>query len=333
MGVGGAGGTMREGNHPSKIAHRNSDSSDDGERNRLSIVQTYSMEQYVAKPVKPQQPVSLTKFTSVAQFLLNVPPYTVLDASGKECEGAREALLRGTTFDGYCPHCGKAATISLMPTVTGYSYNELYDKAVNEGSLVIRRIDAKCTRDPTHFFFFFVTMSNFQLQKVGQLPSLADIAIDESKKYRSVLSPEDSRELHKAIGLAAHEVGIGSFVYLRRIFERLIWKRFNSAKTANGWSDADFQKLRMDERVQFLKDHLPEFLVENSTIYGLLSKGLHELTEEECLDMFPVLRGSIVEILEQDQERKKAKERQEEMKKTIHKYSSKIGNGDSGAGD
>jgi hypothetical protein len=161
---------------------------------------------------------------------------------------------------------------------------------------------------------------------------LADLAIDESKKYRSVLSKEDSRELHKAIGLAAHSVGIGSFVYLRRIFERLIWQRFNSAKAANGWSDSDFQQLRMDEKVRFLKDHLPEFLVENSVIYGLISKGLHELTEEECLEMFPVLKGSIVEILEQDQERKKAKQRQDEMKAKIQAYSSKVGSGGSEKG-
>jgi hypothetical protein len=36
--------------------------------------------------------------------------------------------------------------------------------------------------------------------KIGQYPSLADVANDGSKVYRSVLKDE----LHKAIGLAAH---------------------------------------------------------------------------------------------------------------------------------
>ena len=79
-----------------------------------------------------------------------------------------------------------------------------------------------------------------QLQKIGQFPSLADIAIDESKTYRTVLTPEDSSQFHKAIGLAAHGVGIGSFVYLRRIFERLVISRFAEFKTVEGWADDDF---------------------------------------------------------------------------------------------
>jgi hypothetical protein len=88
------------------------------------------------------------------------------------------------------------------------------------------------------------------VQKIGQFPSLADIANDESKTYRSVLTQEDSSEFHKAIGLAAHGVGIGSFVYLRRIFERLVISRFEEFKTVEGWIDEDFYQKRMAERVR-----------------------------------------------------------------------------------
>jgi len=42
------------------------------------------------------------------------------------------------------------------------------------------------------------------IQKIGQYPSLADIANDESRAYREVLKPDDGAELHRAIGLAAH---------------------------------------------------------------------------------------------------------------------------------
>ena len=38
------------------------------------------------------------------------------------------------------------------------------------------------------------------------------------------------REFTKAIGLAANGVGIGSFVYLRRIFENLVFQAFDEAK-------------------------------------------------------------------------------------------------------
>ncbi len=72
---------------------------------------------------------------------------------------------------------------------------------------------------------FFLYITGGLIQKVGQFPSLADIANDESKAYSSVLKGTDARELHTAIGLAAHGVGIGSYVYLRRVFEHLIERR------------------------------------------------------------------------------------------------------------
>jgi len=60
---------------------------------------------------------------------------------------------------------------------------------------------------------------------------MADIAIDEMRqKYRLVLRGDNWAELYKAVGLAAHGEGIGSFVYLRRVFERLIRSRFDEFK-------------------------------------------------------------------------------------------------------
>ncbi len=53
------------------------------------------------------------------------------------------------------------------------------------------------------------------IEKVGQYPSLATIANDEVSQYRKDMNPIDAQEFHKAIGLAAHGVGVGSFVYLR----------------------------------------------------------------------------------------------------------------------
>ena len=158
-----------------------------------------------------------------------------------------------------------------------------------------------------------------QLQKIGQFPSLADIAIDEGKTYRTVLTREDSSEFHKAIGLAAHAVGIGSFVYLRRIFERLVIRRFEEFKTVEGWADDDFPN-RMADRVEFLHAHLPSFLVENSRVYSILSLGLHELDEEQCLRVFPVLKASIIWILDEDKKKKEELQLRNSLKKAIAEF-------------
>ena len=46
-----------------------------------------------------------------------------------------------------------------------------------------------------------------------------------------------------------------------------------------------------------LGGYLPEVLINNTTIYGILSKGIHELSEEECRKYFPVVKECIYQIL------------------------------------
>ena len=161
------------------------------------------------------------------------------------------------------------------------------------------------------------------IQKVGQFPSFADIALDESKAYRQILNSDDAAELHKAIGLAAHGVGIGAFVYIRRIFERLIWKRFDEFKDQEGWKAEEFQNLRMVEKIEFLKGHLPAFLVSNKKIYSILSLGIHELTEQDCLAFFEVLRTTTTIILDEDKRKKEELALKAKLEKAITSYQPK----------
>ncbi|WP_153127486.1 hypothetical protein [Peribacillus tepidiphilus] len=133
---------------------------------------------------------------------------------------------------------------------------------------------------------------------MGQYPSMASIEIHTIEKYRKVLS-NDYRDFSKAIGLFSHGVGAGSFVYLRRIFENLIEEKRKDAAENSTWDDLLFQKSRMDEKIQILEEHLPEVLVQNRKLYSILSKGIHEMTEEECLDLFPEVKLAIELILDE----------------------------------
>jgi hypothetical protein len=63
-----------------------------------------------------------------------------------------------------------------------------------------------------------------KLMKIGQYPSLADMALPKFQAYRKILGTNRAKELRLAIGLGAHGVGIGAFVYLRRIFEAVLEK-------------------------------------------------------------------------------------------------------------
>ena len=141
--------------------------------------------------------------------------------------------------------------------------------------------------------------SLYKVEKIGQTPSIADIEIGQVKDYSTVLGKEKIREFIRALGLVTHGVGIGSFVYLRRIFEFLIEEAHEKLKTSGDWDEQKYESARVNEKIELLKAELPEFLVENRKLYGILSKGIHSLTEEECLEYFDVVKAGIELILDE----------------------------------
>jgi len=146
---------------------------------------------------------------------------------------------------------------------------------------------------------------------------MADIEQGQVQHYRSVLDKAHYQELNRALGLASHGVGIGSFVYLRRIFERLVDEARAKASEEADWDEDAYSKARMDEKIQLLKSYLPEFLVEQRGLYGILSLGIHSLDEETCLTHFPVIRTGIELILDQKLAVEQQKRKMAEAKKQI----------------
>lgn len=223
-----------------------------------------------------------------------------------------EKIVTPAVVDGYCVECSRHSTFAVTyPDILPCTERDLINrKAVDQ-------ITLSCHRDRTHKISLFFKIEMGIVTKVGQYPSLADITNDASSVYRNSISKMDASEFHKAIGLASHGVGIGSFVYLRRVFERLILKRFNEVKDAEGWDDAEFNSKKMADRIQFLSHHLPEFLVENKSIYSILSAGVHELSDEQCLAYFDVLKASVIFILDEDKRKKEALDNKGILKKAL----------------
>jgi hypothetical protein len=113
-------------------------------------------------------------------------------------------------------------------------------------------------------------------------------------------------------------------VYLRRIFEGLIEEAHREASEAPGWKEDDFTRGRMDEKIILLREKLPSFLVENSSLYSILSKGIHALTEEECLEYFGPVRIAIELILDEKIEQEKKISKIEAAKKALSDIKSKL---------
>ena len=162
-----------------------------------------------------------------------------------------------------------------------------------------------------------IILTQNELFKIGQYPSIADISQPELKKYRNVLSKEKYLEFSRGIGLITHGIGVGSFVYLRRIFEDLIEEAHIKLMNSENWDETIYSTLRMADKIGLLSSELPEFLVENKSIYSILSKGIHELTENECLEYFPSVKLGIELILDEKLEKRKKEIKIKLAKKSI----------------
>lgn len=214
-------------------------------------------------------------------------------------------------FDAYCPECKEMATLVALR-------DEEYVNAKRLESAVMitsssgrnasrptpfwKRLDFKkriqCTR-AHHVFTFYFRRVNGGFMKVGQYPSLADMATGEVLQYRKVLGEENSRALMKAIGLHAHGVGAGALIYLRRIFESLVEEAHELAKADDGWNENEYRSARMNERLKMLSKHLPEQVSSNHQFYSVFSEHIHSMPEETCLANFNVAKEGILVIADE----------------------------------
>lgn len=258
-------------------------------------------------------------------FFLSVPMYSEYVYSGAQVWDLINLLYFDKTIDCYCPRCGKDATFKGQNDCRPPEYVRNINNEQNLIELGVSpqlpnlqkgccRVSLCCTRSHYHRHdYFFNLGSRFNeedevenfIVKVGQYPSFSDLHLQEIKKYSSVLSKNSYKELARGIGLASHDVGVGAYVYLRRVFEGLIEEAHKDAVTDEIITEEKYRSLRMAERIKMLRDYLPSFLVENPAMYSLLSKGVHELTEAECLNHFDALRVGIELILDEKIEKNK----------------------------
>ena len=153
--------------------------------------------------------------------------------------------------------------------------------------------------DPSHKLYIAIQIEESNLKKIGQYPSVADLSIPSLKKYEKVLDDNLISELKRGIGLHAHGIGAGSYLYLRRVFEQLVLDAETTAVTDDPSLKEKLTSSRMSEKLKLLKDYLPPFLASNDIVYKVLSKGVHELSEQECNEYFDVLLKSILLILDE----------------------------------
>ncbi|MBV5313755.1 MAG: hypothetical protein JZU47_10690 [Prolixibacteraceae bacterium] len=255
---------------------------------------------------------------TVEKFFFDTPIYNAITIKEEEWNEFIKIDDLDNTFEGYNPWKKIQSTFQISRSLSHYHRDYF-----NEGGHAELRIKCKRYGDEFRYFILWIPEKSI-LVKIGQFPSVADFHINEVKQYKKLLSDNKLKEFTKAIGLAANGVGIGSFVYLRRIFESLISEAFSQAESDGVISNGDFQKARMEDKIDLLSEYLPTFLVENKSMYSILSLGIHELDEQTCLAHFDTLRVGIEIILDEKLDELRKKEKIEEAKKKLEQLKEKI---------
>jgi hypothetical protein len=256
--------------------------------------------------------------------------------------GLITAYPRGFRVDCYCPKCRDATVFSCPIDTNLLELAARREKVGDNGAVLrwyverLRQIIFSCARHDVHTLQIFLDVmvvegkdgvAALKLSKIGQLPSKLDLLSNDLTSYKKVADPIDLKELHSAVLSHANGFHIAAFAYLRRVFERRLEIAHNRARENPAWDDGNYDRrtMRMEERIKALGDYLPKFLLDNRSIYGILSKGIHELTEEECEEAYAALDVGVRFILDEELQARERAGRLAGATKSIQALAQKYG--------
>ncbi len=235
------------------------------------------------------------------KIFLEIPIYTELKFGKSDVD----LIIHGIEFyqgtlDCFCVEC-KEQSIFRSNTKCPFTPDSIEWHRLNIQDYLIKNRDFSvsfnCARNRDHQLIFYFRVQNQHIIKTGQYPSIFNFNERVIGRYRNILGEEKYKELRKAIICHANGYGIAGFVYLRRIFENIIKRAYEEHVAITKDS---LQNKRLNEKIEILRGYLPAFLVENKeSIYGIMSKAVHELTEQDCLEFFQLIRKAIELILDQ----------------------------------
>lgn len=205
-------------------------------------------------------------------------------------------------------------------------YEELIKQIFGDNGLL--QMNLECTSKDKHkFYVIFQLIDNHYIMKTGQYPSILDFD-DSLKEYKKVLKDKEiTKELTNAEILKTHNMGVGAFLYLRRIFEKLILEQFTQANHAGALEEKEFMKAKTKEKVVMLseKGYISKYMADiNPYIYDILSQGVHQLDNRECNMYYDTLREAILLILEEKVEIDRKEKVKKKTKNELNKIHSNL---------
>ncbi len=191
----------------------------------------------------------------------------------------------------FCQNCG-----CVKPLHNVHDDLELYCMPPNKNEIV-SFLAFKCVSCQVFSKEFLVRFEkidrNFlKITKIGEYPQKQL----PKNKFLSKFFREDKAEYNKAIICIANGYGVAAFAYMRRIVEKNILSLLNQIQESVSRDSAISNSINelkatspMSDKIKIANSALPDYLKPDgfnplAQIYGLLSDGVHSLSDSECLD-------------------------------------------------
>lgn len=193
----------------------------------------------------------------------------------KDVRYLKKLFTQDQNFHYYCPFCKRELQIIynghnlekklLDSLLTTYSYmwmseeceayeedavqsstrrfEGLKEQIFNENGIL--QLNFECiSKDKHKYYVIFQLTDDNCLMKTGQYPSIIDFD-HSSKEYKKVLVDKSiAKELRQANILKSYDMGVGAFLYLRRIFEKLIYEQYERAKHDNNINEQEYNSAK-----------------------------------------------------------------------------------------
>ncbi len=243
---------------------------------------------------------------SQKEFLERVPPgahVCVTDLEATERDGT--VRVRVPEIELHCAQCGGQRFFAPTEKGNYIGNREPFDSFLNY-------ICRNCRREAKTFAI--TALSNAEtkkwtVSKYGEEPSFGP---PTPARAISLIGP-DREQFLKGRRCENQGLGVGAFVYYRRVVENQKGRIFDEIIRVSGHLgvDPEFIKeievakkeIQFTKAVESIKQALPQSLLVNgfnplTLLHSALSSGVHELSDEQCLELAGSIRVVLVEFAE-----------------------------------
>lgn len=256
----------------------------------------------------------------LVQILTNEPPYKALDfeydwylyfgnienlcidAYCENCNGEK-------VFDGAVKESFQYLYLSTIQVIGGPpgSRKPSPEEYYNDKEYFVN-ITLRCAKCGESHYYSLLFRGN-TVTKIGQYPSFSKSEVQSLRKYKNLIS-KYYPELTRSVNAYSQGMGVAAFVYLRRILEYLVESKYNG--------DASWKFIEKLKEVEKTEEIIPEELsAVKEEIYSVLSKGIHEYEEDECMELYLAVKYVIERMLDIELERKSRLSKANEAMKAI----------------